>query len=289
MVLPMKRMFALLLACALWGAPPPGTLVVAGGGTLVDEIVDTFLQAAGGREAVIGVLPAASGSPEEDYRAWGARVKKVGCRMVRLDVRVPAEAALPRILEAARQCTGFWFTGGDQRRISRLLVGTPLHQVVQMRLAEGAVVGGTSAGAMAMGPEMLTGDVRAEVCREFGLRPEDPDPWPTAPGSYLQAPGLGLLPGAFVDTHFIVRRRYARLLSMAMEHPGRLGLGLDERTALVVRNGQARVIGSGRVWIVDPAELTTRDGRFTQLRVHLLGRGQGLDLTTRAVLEAPLP
>ena len=59
----------------------------------------------------------------------------------------------------------------------------------------------------------------------------------TAPGTYKTIHGLGLLPGCIVDQHFLRRARHNRLLSLAMEHPDHLGLGIDEETAVVVRGG----------------------------------------------------
>jgi hypothetical protein len=47
----------------------------------------------------------------------------------------------------------------------------------------------------------------------------------------------------------------------------------------------AKVLGNRRVLVLDPAALKTAQGTFTDLRVHLLGEGQRLELSTRR----PLP
>jgi cyanophycinase-like exopeptidase len=68
-----------------------------------------------------------------------------------------------------------------------------------------------------------------------------------------------------VDTHFTQRDRLGRLvvfLARAYSTP-LLGVGIDERTALIVEaNGAARVIGSGKVHVVsaDQAPETLSDG-----------------------------
>jgi cyanophycinase len=64
--------------------------------------------------------------------------------------------------------------------------------------------------------------------------------------------GLGLLPGLMIDQHFAQRDRLPRLRAALTRRPGIDGIGIDEDTALVIRGGQARVIGSGEVWMLDP-------------------------------------
>jgi cyanophycinase len=61
--------------------------------------------------------------------------------------------------------------------------------------------------------------------------------------------GFDFLPGAVVDQHFLKRNRLGRLLSVLSDHPDLVGLGIDERTALVVniRNRQMNVIGDSYV------------------------------------------
>lgn len=245
-----------------------GTLVIAGGGKLPPRIYETFVEAAGGKGARIAVLPAASGEPRESAAAMVDRLKALGAVPVVLDPRTRAEAEA--LAAEASRCQGFWFTGGDQRRIHDRVVGTALHRAVGQAYQEGAAVGGTSAGAAAMSRIMLEGQ---------------DDVSETAPGTYKTIPGLGLLPGCIVDQHFLRRNRQNRLVSLAMDHPGTLGFGIDEATALVVKNGAARVLGERKVMVFDNAPMRLVGEGFRDLRVHLLTRGQGFDLKTRK----PLP
>jgi len=48
--------------------------------------------------------------------------------------------------------------------------------------------------------------------------------------------GFGLLEHCIVDTHFIKRGRFARLVNAVIINPGQLGIGLAEDTALIVKN-----------------------------------------------------
>jgi cyanophycinase len=85
--------------------------------------------------------------------------------------------------------------------------------------------------------------------------------------------GLGLFEGVVVDQHFVARSRHNRLMSVVLEHPELIGVGVDEATAVWVRpNGTFEVLGEGWVVIYDArgAEVTRRDGPNgrTDLGVH---------------------
>ena len=63
------------------------------------------------------------------------------------------------------------------------------------------------------------------------------------------AQGFDFLPGAVVDQHFLKRNRLGRLLSVLTDHPDLIGLGIDEKTALVIhlRSHLLNVIGDSYV------------------------------------------
>lgn len=257
----------LLLLLTLPLSAQTGTLVIAGGGKLPDRVFQRFVEASGGRNARIAILPTASGDPRESASAMVDRIKALGGQPVVLDPRTRPQAEAMALETVG--CTGFWFTGGDQKRIQGIVAGTSLHRAIAEAYLKGAAVGGTSAGAAVMSRIMLEG--QADVSE-------------TAPGSYKTLDGLGLLPGCIVDQHFIRRSRHNRLLSLLMEHPDHLGIGIDEETAVVVHASTFRVLGHRRVLVLDPGAMKTETGTFRDLRLHLLGEGQGLDLRTRQVL-----
>jgi cyanophycinase len=276
----LKRLILVFLSALLLPAAPAapkGTLVIVGGGGMPQDILDAFLAACGGKGGRVGIIPTSTVDPDGALKEWKEDLEKAGLTMVPLDVRRREDASGQALLAAASQCTGFWFSGGDQNRVGDKIVGTPLQQVILDRYAAGAGVGGTSAGAAIMSRIMLTGDDRRgkESLAELG------------PGAYLTREGMGFLPDfCIVDQHFLRRNRQNRLFSVLMDHPDHLGLGIDEATALVVKNGTATVFGERAVMVFDPGAMTLAGpGGFHGMRIHLLRKGQSLDLAARK----PLP
>ena len=141
--------------------------------------------------------------------------------------------------------TGIFFTGGDQVRVTRAVLGTPLYRKLHELHRRGVVIGGTSAGAAIMSTIMLTGDERLnrDSTNAFVF---------IKPGNVVTVEGLGFLNTVIVDQHFIRRKRLNRLLSVVLENPAMLGIGIDESTAIVVEpDSTFRVIGDRSVMIFD--------------------------------------
>ena len=98
------------------------------------------------------------------------------------------------------------------------------------------MVAGDSAGAIAIG------------CFALGWTP---DPWG------IVVDGLSILPNATVVPHANAARGYVpseETLKYLVEHPGPVGVTIDENTALVLNGSAAEVIGIGRVTLVDPTK-----------------------------------
>jgi cyanophycinase len=109
-------------------------------------------------------------------------------------------------------------------------------------------------------------------------------------GNVVTADGLGFLDDVLVDQHFVIRRRLHRLMSLVMERPTLLGVGIDESTAVWVKPGRTfEVVGDRPVVVVDGqgaevARDTEGHGlRASGLRVHVLRAGSTYDLAQRAV------
>jgi cyanophycinase len=59
--------------------------------------------------------------------------------------------------------------------------------------------------------------------------------------------GLDLIHGAIIDQHFLRRNRISRLISAVKSNPELVGYGIDEKTAIIVSNGEYKVIGNSYV------------------------------------------
>jgi cyanophycinase-like exopeptidase len=103
-------------------------------------------------------------------------------------------------------------------------------------------------------------------------------------GCYKTLEGMGFLPEhVIIDQHFLKRNRQNRLISIAMTFPDHLAIGVDETTALVVKDGKGTVYGESGVMVFDPAGLKLEHGGFTGLAIHYMRKGGTIDLATRAV------
>ncbi|MEO0927939.1 MAG: cyanophycinase [Cyanobacteria bacterium J06643_13] len=239
------------------------------------EILQTFFQRSGGKDAQIAIVPCASREPtligERYYRLFsdmGAKEIKV------LDVRDRSGADDSVYRDFIDNCTGVFLTGGDQLRLCGLLADTPLmNRIVERAQNREISLAGTSAGAAIMGHHMISGGSSAE-CPNRAL--------------VDMAKGLDIIPGVLVDQHFYNRNRLARLLSAVCAHPELLGVGIDEDTCAVFESdGMIQVIGKGAVTIVDARAMSysnqakasgTQPLSMHNLKLHVLGYGDRYDL-----------
>jgi len=225
-----------------------GHLVLNGGGSKPREVMELFVELAGGPDAAIVVFPTASGEPDTGEYYQGLFEDEYGCTDVAVaDVRTAQDANDLVLAAEVAGAGGIFFSGGDQRRITSALLGTPVGDAVVQAHRRGAVVGGTSAGTACQSPLMITGDGDFTI-----IAADNVELWE----------GLGLFPGVIVDQHFVARQRQNRLISVVLEHPDLLGVGVDEATAVWVKpDGTFEVVGDGWVMVFDArkAEVTTDD------------------------------
>ena len=223
---------------AQWPAPvvPSGSLLIVGGGGLPKEIMDKFMELAGGPASPIVVLPTANPGEGRESQREGAFLARLGFKNVTvLPQTRKDDIESGAFEEALKQAKGVWFGGGRQWRFIDAYEGTRAEALFRDVLARGGVIGGSSAGASIQAQYMVRGSSlgNEEMMAEGYER------------------GLGFLPGAAVDQHFAQRKRFLDLTTVVRRHPGLLGIGIDEATALVVRGQQGEVIGRGSVHFFD--------------------------------------
>jgi len=106
-----------------------GPLVVIGGAEDKKgscDILTEFLRLAGGSRARVLVMTVASEFPAETGAAYLETFLRLGAKEVEvMDVRQRDEACRPDLTSAIEEATAVFFTGGDQRRVTNLLGGSP--------------------------------------------------------------------------------------------------------------------------------------------------------------------
>lgn len=244
--------------------PSSGALVVVGGGRIGPDVMERFIQLAGGAAARIVIMPGA-GTDENFPPEWnGFRVfRDAGVQNVTvLHTRDRREADSESFVRPLREATGVWIPGGRQWRLADAYLGTRTLRELNALLDRGGVIGGTSAGASIQASYMVRGAVEGNHIM-------------MAPG---HEEGFGLLRNAAVDQHLTARNRQEDMLQVIERHPHLLGIGLDEGTAIIVRGDRAEVVGRGRVAFYNTADA---DG----MRYYFLESGDVFDLGLRRTLR----
>ena len=283
-----------MLAVPLEGAvaapdSPKGSLVIIGGALRGDnaDVWQRIVALAGGPGARIAVLPSAAADPERVGEAIVARLNGYGAAafVVPLAVRL-AGSDYRRVAEdgelaaAVRGAGGVFFAGGDQARITQALVRedgsrSAVLQAVWDVYRDGGVVAGDSAGAAIMSstmfysPNSVFGTLRGGVSdgREI-------------------APGLGFIgDDVFVDQHLLVRGRFARMIPAMLKKGYKIGLGIDENTAMVVDSRRhVEIVGHKGALLIDLSRATTDAAsagfNVSNAVISYLDRGDRYDLAS---------
>ena len=261
----------------------PGELIIIGGHEEKEgdpEILKLVAERA--EKGMLLVATLASSVAMEQWQEYRRVFQRLGVKKIEhLDVETRAEAADDVRAELVKQARLVFFTGGDQLRITSSFGGSRLCVLMRDRHAEGLPIAGTSAGASVMSETMLVSGPSDDSHRV---------------GDALRmAPGLGLTREFVVDQHFAQRGRLSRLLGAVAQNPRLLGIGIDENTAVVAREGQGfEVIGRGAVYVINGQCIT-----FTNLsesepdatisvhgvRLEVLSRGDRFDVQKRVAIH----
>jgi cyanophycinase len=255
-----------------------GHLLIVGGGPIPRDVTETFVRLARRNGPPrIGVMPMASAvastGPEKVEE-----LNRLGAEAFVLDVRRPVADA-DSVVRIVDRTDAIWFSGGVQDRIMTTIGNSKTADAIRRAYERGAVIAGTSAGAAVMSGLMITGDER----RPGGTRPDTSQAYITIDrDNVITSPGLGLLSSAIVDQHFVRRKRNNRLVSLALENPTLIAVGIDESTAILVKpDGTWEVLGESVAVIFD-----ARKGRVTpgsqalgaaDIQMHVLPAGSVFD------------
>ena len=252
---------------------------------IADGILSRVVRESGGNDALIVVIPTASSIPGEVGENYLNAFDKLGCtNVVVLDIREREASEDKKNIELIKRADCVMFSGGNQSKITQKIGGTTIHTVLKERFAkESLVIAGTSAGAMCMSSEMITGGSSQESLVK---------------GAVGMAEGMGFIPNLIIDSHFIKRGRFGRLAEAVAKFPSLMGVGLAEDTGLVIKNCNTfEVIGSGMVILFDPRDLKHNNVEvlkkgtpmsLVNLKAHVLTNGDQFNITKRQVEVLPL-
>jgi cyanophycinase len=273
---------------------PKGTLVIIGGGLRGENepVWERIVELAGGKGARIAVFGTASASPERAARLDAERlnfygadafVVPVAVRLKGTDYRAAAND--PVLAAQVSSAAGAYFVGGDQARITEALrkpdgSSTLMLDALWDMYKRGGVIAGTSAGAAIMSKTMFYNVSSVLSTLKRGV----------ADGMEL-APGIGFIgDDVFVDQHLLVRGRFARMLPAMMAKGYKLGLGIDENTAMIIHpNRDVEVLGYKGALLIDLNTATSAPGDFnvTNARLSYLDNGDRFNIARHTFAPSP--
>lgn len=262
-----------------------GHLVIIGGGEKTVEIMQRIVELAGGIDSKIIVIPNASSYPEEAAISTVEQFKNIGCKNVDYILFRREDADKDSLVEKLSGANGIFFSGGDQSFLTRDMLGTKLLNKVFEIYNNGGVIAGTSAGAAVMSEIMITGnELINKDSSDFFITIEK--------GNVEITEGFGLLKSAFIDQHFIKRKRLNRTISVVLEHPDILGIGIDESTCIIVKPDDTfEVLGENQVIVFDASNSsgikTDKNDNLgaDNIKMHVLLNGDKFNLQTKEVIN----
>ena len=219
---------------------PGRRIVLMGGGSEHDDASTRFLEGASGGDVVI-LRASGSLTSYPTYFTQTLSPTPSPSSAVTVLTEVPTSGDDPSVLCWTSMAEAVWLAGGDQWSYLGLWP-QPLHTALSQLNARGGALGGTSAGAASLGEAAFDaeyGTVTSAEALADPLHAEVSLSYPSFSPSELQ--------GVLVDSHFSDRGREGRLLAflarfLAEKSRGEVvGIGLDERVAVVIQGGSYRV------------------------------------------------
>jgi len=224
----------------------------------------------------IGIIPSASANPKRSGEDYSKLFEGMGANTEVINPENRESTNEEDLLEIAEKQDVFFFTGGHQLRITALLGGTKLLEVINDKFQDGALLAGTSAGSVCMTKIMISQDLLKR---------------PFVHGEVELTQGLGFIENVIIDTHFTTRERFPRLIHVVCENPGILGVGIGDNTAAIwdFDKTEFDVIGKNNVIVFDGKHITisnTPDLDFgeqlsvSDVHVHVVGKGSKFNFET---------
>lgn len=261
-----------------------GDLIIIGGAEDKEgdkEILKKVCNSINKDNDLILIATIATEYPEEALSKYTRIFTNLGVKNIKgLNIKNRKDSEEEKNIELVKHAKLIFFTGGDQLRITSLIGGTTIYSELKIAIENGCTVVGTSAGASVMSDVMVVEGDDDESPKKCTLK---------------MSQGLGFVKSTIIDQHFAQRGRVGRLLSGIAQNPEVLGIGIDEDTALIVKdNGIAEVLGSGAVYFLDASNITysnVSEQNYNEIlsmynvKLHVLKEGNKFNLLNKQPFE----
>ena len=235
-----------------------GSLFIIGGGARPEAMVKRIITESGiDKSGYAIILPMASTEPDSAVYYAKRQFSTQGLKNVYGQIYKKGQAPSKAQLDSLEKAALIYISGGDQDRFMEVVANTPIATAIKNNFSRGGMIAGTSAGAAVMSDKMITGtELKHPEYHSTFLHLEK--------DNLETKQGLGLLNNAIIDQHFVRRSRHNRLLSAVVEYPELLGIGIDESTAVLIKNYLAEVVGDSQVITFSNPKASdkTKDGKL---------------------------
>lgn len=266
-----------------------GNLLIIGGalddknkevyGVLFDHI---------GTEESLGIIPTASGVPEEtgpeNLEFFGTMADDSKVELIDMPFNKPERGLDPEYAKQIEAQQGLYFLGGVQSRIVDVFrpqgEETVTYKAAKAVLDKGGIIAGSSAGAAMMSDPMII----------WGFSPEalvlgDPN----VPDRGVKTDhGMGFFPYGLTDQHFDRRGRLGRLITALEMTNQTRGYGISENRAILVnlKNHSIESVGTQAVMLVDLSLATKTGYERSNILLSFLGEGDSINGKTGKITLA---
>ena len=254
--------------------PKKGSLVIVGGGRIDKNVLNKFMELAGGEKAKIVVIPTASGRTSYNQELSIAKLfREQGAAKVTVMHTAEKETAnSDTFTKPLKDATAVWFGGGRQWRLVDSYANTKTEQLFWEVLNRGGVIGGSSAGATIQGSYLARGDTKNNQIMM---------------GDHQK--GFGFIKNIAIDQHVIARNRHFDMFDILKKHPELLGISIDEGTAIVVQEDTFEVVGASYAIMFDGTFWSREGSKLKNLPskenlFYFLQHGDRYNLKNRKVL-----
>lgn len=222
--------------------------VLMGGGTDVDAGFQWMCQRSGNGDFL--VIRAAG---TEAYNPYIQQLCPLENSVATLIIPNSTAANDPFVVSTIQHAEALWIAGGDQSNYINFWQGTPVESALNMLIAQGVPIGGTSAGMNVLSQFVYTALASQGVTSTQGLA-NPYNKYITLGENFVN---ISILQGLIDDPHFVTRDRMGRDLAFLCRIYNNgwsslpRSIAIDEQTALLLDSkGTGTVVGNSTVYFL---------------------------------------